>query len=42
MGIIQRLTKQDVRPLYGALLNMMEGSMTHKATTCTEEEISIV
>jgi hypothetical protein len=29
-------------PLYGTLLDTMEGSMTHKKTTCTEEEISIV
>jgi hypothetical protein len=42
VGIIQMFTKQDVMPLYGALLDTMEGSMTHKTTTHTEEGISIV
>jgi hypothetical protein len=42
MRIVQTFAKQDVIPLYRALLYMMNSCTTYKALTSTEEEVGIV
>jgi hypothetical protein len=42
MGIIQVFAEQEMMTENGTLLGAMSGSATYKATTCAEEEVSIV
>jgi hypothetical protein len=42
MRIVQMFAKQNVMPLYRALLYAMNGGTTYKALTSTEEEVGVI
>jgi hypothetical protein len=42
MGIIQTFAEQRMLPFHRALFYMMNGIAAYKATTSTEEQVSII